>query len=271
MQQYGVIVADNGSSFFISGAPDERWDNDVLRTLGRFQGSDFEAVDTSALMVDPRSGRVRPALDANQAGKYVDAVYLDLLHRASDPGGRAYWAGQLQGGMPRASFTETIARSPEWTGVVVADLYRLALGRDPDPAGLAYWRDMVAARRPVADVAADLFGSPESWALGGGTPEGAVDRIYRHLLGRPPDAAGLAYWSAQVRGGLPPRALALALFQSDEHRRDRVTRLYVVLLGRDPDPAGVAYWADALLRRDDIELAALLAASDEYVERAQRR
>ena len=48
-------------------------------------------------------------------------------------------------------------------------------------------------------------------------------------------------------------------------------RLYEVLLGRGPDPGGLAYWAGALLGRDDIELAALLAASDEYVERAQRR
>jgi hypothetical protein len=271
MQRYGLIVADNGSSFFLSGAPDERWNNDVLRTLSRFRGSDFEAVDTSGLMIDPRSGRARPALDPAQTGRYVDAVYTDLLHRLPDASGRAYWVNALLSGLPWASFTQAIARSPEWTGVVVGDLYRLALDREPDPAGLAFWRDQVTAGRRVAEVAADLFGSPESWALGGGTAVGAVDRIYRRLLGRPPDAAGLAYWAAQVSGGLPPRALALLLFQSEEHRRARVTRLYGLLLGRAPDPGGLAYWTGALLHRDDIELAALLAASDEYVERAQHR
>jgi hypothetical protein len=58
MQTYGVIVADNGSPWFISGTPDERWNNDALQTLGELQGSDFEAVDTSSLMVDPDSGAV---------------------------------------------------------------------------------------------------------------------------------------------------------------------------------------------------------------------
>ena len=52
-----MIVADNGSPWFISGAPDERWDNDDLQRLGSLTGADFEAVDASALMVDPNSAR----------------------------------------------------------------------------------------------------------------------------------------------------------------------------------------------------------------------
>lgn len=60
LQQHGAIVADNGSSWFISGAPDARWDNDDLHGLGALHGSDFEFVDPSSLMADPNSGRVRP-------------------------------------------------------------------------------------------------------------------------------------------------------------------------------------------------------------------
>jgi hypothetical protein len=56
MQTHGLILADNGSSWFVSGAPDPRWDNDVLHVLGRVHGGDFEVVDTSALVVDPSSG-----------------------------------------------------------------------------------------------------------------------------------------------------------------------------------------------------------------------
>jgi hypothetical protein len=58
MQKYGVIVADNGSPWYISGTPDERWDNDALHALGRLHGSDFEAVDASGLMSDPNSAAV---------------------------------------------------------------------------------------------------------------------------------------------------------------------------------------------------------------------
>lgn len=57
MQQYGIINADNGSDWYISGAPDSRWDNDMLHLLDDITGDDFEAVDESGLMIDPDSGQ----------------------------------------------------------------------------------------------------------------------------------------------------------------------------------------------------------------------
>ena len=58
MKRYGLVLADNGSAWFISGAPDERWDNDMLHEWDDIPGSAFEAVDVSSLMVDPDSGQV---------------------------------------------------------------------------------------------------------------------------------------------------------------------------------------------------------------------
>jgi hypothetical protein len=49
LKRYGMIVADNGSDWYISGAPDPHWSNDQLHTLGRVTGSNFEVVDTSKL------------------------------------------------------------------------------------------------------------------------------------------------------------------------------------------------------------------------------
>jgi hypothetical protein len=46
MKVYGLIVADNGSDWFVSGTPDSRWDNDQLHALGGLSGRDFEVVDT---------------------------------------------------------------------------------------------------------------------------------------------------------------------------------------------------------------------------------
>lgn len=60
MKTYGLIVADNGSAWFISGAPDPRWDNDMLHEWDDVPGSAFEAVDVSSLMIDPNSGSARP-------------------------------------------------------------------------------------------------------------------------------------------------------------------------------------------------------------------
>ena len=49
LKRYGMIVADNGSDWFISGAPNKRWNNDALHTLGEVSGRNFEVVDTSKL------------------------------------------------------------------------------------------------------------------------------------------------------------------------------------------------------------------------------
>lgn len=59
LKTYGMILADNGSAWYISGAPDERWDNDVLRELHEIAGADFEAVDVSSLMIDNDSGQAQ--------------------------------------------------------------------------------------------------------------------------------------------------------------------------------------------------------------------
>jgi hypothetical protein len=47
LQRYGMLLADNGSNWYLSGAPDPKWDNDDLRALKQLQGSDFEVVDTA--------------------------------------------------------------------------------------------------------------------------------------------------------------------------------------------------------------------------------
>jgi S-layer homology domain len=57
MKRYGLILADNGSPWYLSGAPDPRWDNDVLHELGDVPGSAFEAVDTSGMIVNVNSGQ----------------------------------------------------------------------------------------------------------------------------------------------------------------------------------------------------------------------
>jgi len=49
MKKYGLILADNGSSMYISGAPDDRWNNDDLHNLGQVHASDFEVVQIAPL------------------------------------------------------------------------------------------------------------------------------------------------------------------------------------------------------------------------------
>ncbi len=53
LKKYGMILADNGSSWYLSGAPDPRWSDDNLHAIQTYlKGSDFEAVDVSSLIVN---------------------------------------------------------------------------------------------------------------------------------------------------------------------------------------------------------------------------
>jgi hypothetical protein len=49
LKRYGLILADNGSPWYISGAPNARWNDDALHQLDQLTGRDFEVVDTGSL------------------------------------------------------------------------------------------------------------------------------------------------------------------------------------------------------------------------------
>ena len=49
LKRYGMILADNGSPWYVTGAPDGRWDDDDLHALGRITGADLEVVDASGI------------------------------------------------------------------------------------------------------------------------------------------------------------------------------------------------------------------------------
>ena len=96
MRTYGLVVADNGSSGFIGGVPDERWDNDALHQLGRVTLADFEAVDTAPLRVSPASAAARGARGTGPAGRAAPRR----------PARRAPAAAALLPGVGRRSFAE---------------------------------------------------------------------------------------------------------------------------------------------------------------------
>jgi hypothetical protein len=61
LKTYGMIVADNGSPWYLSGVPSASWNNDFLHELDGITGADFQVVDESCLEVSPSSGRANPA------------------------------------------------------------------------------------------------------------------------------------------------------------------------------------------------------------------
>jgi hypothetical protein len=78
LKTYGLVLADNGSNWYISGAPNPSWDDDHLHELAQLTGADFEAVDMGSYMVDPDSAQSRSWLDLNRDGN-VDSGDLGVL------------------------------------------------------------------------------------------------------------------------------------------------------------------------------------------------
>jgi hypothetical protein len=60
MKTYGIMLTDDGSPLYLSGTPDNRWDNDLLSQLKAVKGSLFEVVKSECMMVDPNSGEANP-------------------------------------------------------------------------------------------------------------------------------------------------------------------------------------------------------------------
>ena len=84
LKKYGMIVADNGGPWYISGAPDSRWNDDLLHAITRVKGSDFEVVDTTRIQPAAPviySGR---AFATRVGGRYVRTSWF------ADPAGKAW-------------------------------------------------------------------------------------------------------------------------------------------------------------------------------------
>jgi hypothetical protein len=56
LKRYGLILADNGSNWYISGAPDDRWDNNDLHSLSGIKGSDLEVVQMGTVYTADPAG-----------------------------------------------------------------------------------------------------------------------------------------------------------------------------------------------------------------------
>jgi uncharacterized protein (TIGR03437 family) len=131
LKKYGMLLADNGSSWYISGAPDSRWDNDDLHALDPIAGSDFEAVDSSSLMVSPDSAA------AGSADALAPAISSVVNTASSLPGiAPGTWISILGANLApaaRAWRNEEIVN-----GALPASLDGVSVTVDGRPAALCY-------------------------------------------------------------------------------------------------------------------------------------
>ena len=177
----------------------------------------------------------------------------------------------LPPGMPGnlLSLAERLSNSVEAEEKIVADAYRAYLNRSPDAAGISYWIGRLDNGATDEQLDAAFIGSPEYIASHGGSGAAWVASMYHDLLGRNPDAAGLAYWTGQLALGVTPTSVALGFATSAERETIVVADDYFALLGRGASPSEAGYWVNQLqhgVRNENI--LAGFVGSAEYFEAA---
>lgn len=199
---------------------------------------------------------------------FVGALYHDVLGRAADAPGLAGWVALLKAGETRLQVASDFEESPESLGREVDQLYARFLHRAADPAGRAFFVAQLIAGANTDELAIEFLTSPE-YQLTHASDNDYIVGLYADVLGRAPDAAGLAGWQAAAAAGLSRTALAQAFVYSPEADQDQVRQDYENYLGRAPDPAGLASWVQALESGQSSEqVAEAILASDEYFARA---
>jgi hypothetical protein len=130
----------------------------------------------------------------------IDQAYSQVLGRAPDPGGRAYWMQALSTGAVRLdSLRTTLMASEEFylrggssDTAFVNNIYQAALGRGAGPSEVSYWAPIRRSKGPQAVIAA-VWGSPEAGMR-------RVDQLYRYYLGRTAGGVEQQYWLPVVAG-----------------------------------------------------------------------
>jgi hypothetical protein len=207
MQQYGLILADNGSNWYFGGTADDNWPLSLVDELKSVPASAFEAVDESSLMIDPDSGQARQlgasvdcsslpgyrlvAADGgvfsfcapflgSMGGQHLDAPMVGM---AETPGGGGYWEVGSDGGIfgyGDAAFYGSRGGQP---------LDKPIVGMAATPDGKGYW--LVASDGGIFG-----YGDAAFYGSRGGQPLNAP------IVGMAATPDGKGYWLVASDGGI---------------------------------------------------------------------
>lgn len=232
-------------------------DDDELWVTVRFAKGDLPTGSSGSA-----STVVTPA-----TGAYVDAVYRLFGGRPATSAEKSFWAPAVSSG-DRLALTSALAVTDAWAGARVNELYQTVFSRAADTSGRAYWLDQIKRGLPLESVGVEFYGSREYFDRSGGTAQSWIRAMYEDLLGRSADSGGLTYWVGQLAAGQPRSAVAANFYRSVESRRDRTERIHQQVFGTPIADPGLQTWADRLAWVGDVRLAAELAASQTFWNKA---
>ena len=185
--------------------------------------------------------------------EFLAALYQALLGREADEAGLLTWLSHLESERSRCWVFSRFCGSPEFQALCssygisggcigendyfmgdsqglpggageaqlrafVEHLYTACLERVGDEAGIAHWTQLLARRGWSAGAVAEQFVFSAEYTLRETDANGFVTMLYRTLLGREPDAAGLAGWTGMLASGADRRQVFSGFVSSGEFR-----------------------------------------------------
>jgi hypothetical protein len=194
---------------------------------------------------------------------FLQQLFPAVLGRPIDAGALAAYVAAMGGGRTRAQIYGDLIASPEYAARQIEPairLYDAALARCPDYAGLQNWCNALSAGVLTLTGAADQFAGSAEFLLKYGSLDNAgyVQQLYRNVLGREADPAGLADWVGRLAGGATRGAILVGFSESPEFQADmadqvEIIRLYDLLLQRMPTTAELQNWIGFLKGFDQTE------------------
>ena len=237
---YQVVVYENGlATRTISVAPGRR----ALVVDGLDNGVDtmVKVIAENASGTGQRSERSNDVVTGRMdlrpfatADALVEQQFLDFVGRPATDAERSSVVRTLGRGTPTpAEWVASMRLRPEWGGrrAPIVRLYQASFGRLPDAAGLTYWTGRLASGSSLERVALQFVASSEFQTRHGSLSNAEfVTWAYEDILGRQPDASGLAYWTRKLDGGQSRGAFVRAFSESTEYVRRTGPQVDVVLV-----------------------------------------
>ena len=178
---------------------------------------------------------------------FLQQLFMDVLGRGIDAGAASAFGAALAGGESRVDVLGGLLGSPEYGARQVEPVIRLyyaALARCPDYQGLQVWSDALRTGLLTLAGAGDQFASSAEFTQDYGSLDntGYVQQLYRNVLGREADTAGLNGWVAELAAGTSRGTVLVGFsesreFQADTANQVEIVRQYDLLLRRMPTAA----------------------------------
>jgi len=199
--------------------------------------------------------------------RYVVATYRQFLdHDPGDVELDAHLDRLAAGGdISREQVARALLFGERGSANEVDRAYQSILGRSAEPSGSRYWTAHLQDH-DVLDLRVLLMSSDEYVRRSGGTNRAWITALYRDVLGRKAESAGLSYWTQVADRGVARPIIVAGFYLSRESLGNRTDAYYRIVLDRAPTAAERAAGASTIAAEGERSFYARLWASDEAFE-----